>query len=86
MLRWRNSDNTVSTVLLFTDGEANRGPTTIEGIIKTINDDKKGDDDNIPTINTFGFGEDHDPKLLKESMIFLDKLRMEKEISNLIDF
>eukprot|EP01117_Protostelium_nocturnum_P006793 TRINITY_DN243_c0_g1_i1.p1 TRINITY_DN243_c0_g1~~TRINITY_DN243_c0_g1_i1.p1 ORF type:complete len:517 (-),score=175.86 TRINITY_DN243_c0_g1_i1:60-1460(-) len=55
----RGQDTVVST-LLFTDGQANSGPRDAEGILKY------GGGAGGSTVNTFGFGSDHDANMLNE--------------------
>ena len=55
----------VCSVLLLTDGLANHGVSSTEGILA-----KMGKADDLPnhcTVSTFGFGADHDANMLKYS-------------------
>lgn len=63
VLRKRTDFNEVSAILLFTDGHANEGVTSTDGIIAGINNICK-DMENVPTLYTFGFGEDHNASML----------------------
>jgi len=59
-IKQRGGDkNSVSSVLIFTDGLANHGVTTTTGILE-----KMGTDIGC-TVHTFGFGKDHDANMLK---------------------
>merc|ERR1712063_239689 len=57
--------NVVSSVLLLTDGLANHGITSTQGIISMIHK-AQADGYGKCTVNTFGFGSDHDAKMLKD--------------------
>merc|ERR1712000_197036 len=57
--------NVVSSVLLLTDGLANHGITGTQGIISMIHK-AQADGYGKCTVNTFGFGSDHDAKMLKD--------------------
>jgi hypothetical protein len=76
----RSHMNEVASILLFTDGLVNVGPSTAPLILKTAkeaaNPKENADDNNnnnsinkgtlLPgTINTFGFGADHDASMLR---------------------
>jgi hypothetical protein len=64
----RERVNKVASVLLFTDGQATHPPTTAQGIWEAVASlIKKNDDSGLfpATINTFGFGHNHDADLLK---------------------
>jgi len=81
MMRQRQEKNDVSSIMLFTDGDANIGYVTAQDIIKatlgskyantpriTLNNDNNDNNDDflLPcTINTFGFGTDHKASLLQ---------------------
>jgi Mg-chelatase subunit ChlD len=79
-LRTRSDKNEVASCLLFTDGLANVGPSTASLIMNAVrkwspkdvssnsNNAQKMGGDQYPlpcTINTFGFGSDHDATMLK---------------------
>jgi len=60
----KSAKSDVSTVLLLTDGIANHGITGTENIVKAM----KGclqQIEGVCTVFTFGFGDDHDPDMLK---------------------
>jgi len=60
----KSTKSDVSTVLLLTDGIANHGITGTENIVKAM----KGclqQIEGVATVFTFGFGDDHDPDMLK---------------------
>ena len=64
MLLDRDEPSDVSSVILFTDGKANRGITKVNSIINAT----KGcltDDESKISIFTFGFGSSHDPICLQ---------------------
>ena len=54
----------VASVLLFTDGMANEGITDTAGILTAMTNEFGGH--NYFTVNTFGFGSDHNAHMLKE--------------------
>merc|ERR1712166_1060557 len=54
-----------SSVLLFTDGLANRGLTDSAKIAGCMKGALEDCSDNQPSIFTFGFGEDHDAEMLR---------------------
>ena len=61
----RTDDSKVCSMLLFTDGLANEGLTKTEEIVEKIQKQKEKLNGPCP-IYTFGFGSDHDEKMLKE--------------------
>lgn len=71
----RTQKNDVASILLFTDGLVNVGPNSAPQIIraakeastaKPVDDNNNSTDTQLPgTINTFGFGGDHDATLLR---------------------
>ena len=60
----RTSDSKVCSILLFTDGLANRGFTKTDEFVNSINKQKEKLKGPCP-IFTFGFGSDHDANMLK---------------------
>jgi len=54
-----------SSVLLFTDGLANRGLTDSAKIAECMKGALEDCSDNQPSVFTFGFGEDHDAEMLR---------------------
>lgn len=58
-------EKSVASILLMTDGLANHGITSTPGIIAMMH---KAQSEGIGkcTVNTFGFGSDHDAKMLKD--------------------
>ena len=52
-------DGNINRVLLFTDGHANVGVTSIEGLTELVQKRPAG-----LSLSTFGYGTDHDPELL----------------------
>lgn len=62
-------DNSGYSVLVFTDGEANRGITEIPKLVEavtTLLQDKSYPIKEYTNISTFGFGVEHDTKMLSE--------------------
>jgi hypothetical protein len=60
----KKKKNEVASVLLFTDGLANHGVTDTSDIVKAVEKYKSKISGNC-TIFTFGYGSDHDAKMLK---------------------
>jgi len=57
--------NDVSSVLFLTDGLANAGITSTEGILQEM-DKRVNEEKQLPcSVHTFGFGSDHDANMLK---------------------
>jgi uncharacterized protein YegL len=63
-IRSNLSNNTINSVLLFTDGQANNGICKPHLLLNELN--KKIDNKNDHVIYTFGFGEDHNGDLLRK--------------------
>ena len=62
-----NLDHSVVTsTLLLTDGLANAGITSTKGIISMINQVQTSENVGRCSVNTFGFGSDHNAAMLKE--------------------
>lgn len=59
-----NNENSVTSVLLMTDGQTNVGITSQIGILKQLQHSLR-DHPNV-VVNTFGYGADHDAQLLQE--------------------
>ena len=64
IMRNRTVKADVASVLLFTDGIANSGITDTAGILTAMDNVFRGH--NTFTVNTFGFGSDHNAFMLKE--------------------
>lgn len=69
-LAHRTHKNDVASVLLFTDGLINVGPSAPPQILQAVRDaarmKKENENEPLPgTINTFGFGSDHDASMLR---------------------
>ena len=64
IMKYRTTKAHVASVLLFTDGNANIGITDTAGILTAMNNVFGGYNDF--TVNTFGFGSDHNAHMLKE--------------------
>ena len=64
IMRNRTVKADVASVLLFTDGIANKGITDTAGILTAMQNVLGGQ--NAFTVNTFGFGSDHNADMLKE--------------------
>jgi len=65
MIPSQSDGKTVASVLLMTDGLANHGITSSAGIIQLMHK-VQSEGQGRCTVNTFGFGSDHDAKMLKE--------------------
>ena len=67
-VRERKHSNQVAGVMIFTDGQANTGCTTTSGIVAQITGGAADPHRNpLPcTLDTFGYGSDHNPTLLKK--------------------
>lgn len=66
IIKHRYEPNDVASILLFTDGLANKGVTTTPEIVKNMEGYQKdlGPEKTI-SIFTFGFGQDHDANMLR---------------------
>ena len=64
IMKYRTVKADVASVLLFTDGNANEGIIDTPGILTAMNNVFGGHNDF--TVNTFGFGSDHNAHMLKE--------------------
>ena len=64
IMKYRTVKADVASVLLFTDGNANEGIIDTPGILTAMNNVFGGH--KYFTVNTFGFGSDHDAHILKE--------------------
>ena len=64
--RDKASANSVSSVLVFTDGQANRGITAIDELVKAVvaKLDGMSSGSNSISLHTFGFSANHNPELL----------------------
>jgi uncharacterized protein YegL len=63
-IRSNLSNNTINSILLFTDGQANNGISKPQPLLSELN--KRIDNKNDHVIYTFGFGEDHNGDLLRK--------------------
>lgn len=64
-LQSASSPNAVRSVLLLTDGHANRGVADPTGIVNLLKGCLASPSSSNITVNTFGYGEDHNAELLK---------------------
>lgn len=66
VIRHRYEPNDVASILLFTDGLANKGVTTTSEIVRSVEGYQKDLGTEQPvTVFTFGFGQDHDANMLR---------------------
>jgi Mg-chelatase subunit ChlD len=64
--RDKASENSVSSVLVFTDGQANRGITAVDELVKAVVTKLDGMSSGTKSVSlhTFGFSQNHNPELL----------------------
>ena len=65
LLLERDTPNPVSTVILFTDGDANEGETDADKLVSTINSYKRNPSMENVSIFSFGVGTDHKASFLQ---------------------